>query len=76
MPIYEYICNDCQVVFESLRSMSQADDKIACIACGKGNTRRKPSVCYSESGGKTLAGSASASCGSCSGGNCGNCGGH
>jgi len=76
MPIYEYVCKDCQEVFETLRSMSQADDRIACISCGKENTRRKPSVCYSESGGKALAGSSSASCGSCSSGNCGSCGGH
>lgn len=74
MPIYEYVCKDCNQEFESLCSMSQADDRIACVACGKENSRRKPSVCYSESGGKALVGSSSGSCGSCSGGNCGNCG--
>ncbi|OGN76568.1 MAG: hypothetical protein A2X25_10190 [Chloroflexi bacterium GWB2_49_20] len=74
MPIYEYVCKDCQKEFESLRSMSQADAHIACVACGGDNTRRKPSVCYSESSGKALADSSSSSCGSCSGGNCSGCG--
>ena len=74
MPIYEYICKDCHQEFESLRSMSQADALITCIACGGENTRRKPSVCYAESGGKAVAGSDSASCGGCAGGNCAGCG--
>lgn len=74
MPIYEYVCKDCHKEFESLRSMSQADASIACTACGGENTHRKPSVCYSESGGKALAGSSSAACGSCSGGSCAGCG--
>jgi putative FmdB family regulatory protein len=74
MPIYEYVCKDCQKEFESLRSMSQADALIACTACGSEYTRRKPSVCYAESGGKAVAGSSSSSCGSCQGGNCGGCG--
>jgi putative FmdB family regulatory protein len=74
MPIYEYVCKDCTNEFESLRAMSQADAVIACEACGRENTRRIPSVCYSESGGKALAGSSSPSCGSCPGGNCGGCG--
>jgi putative FmdB family regulatory protein len=74
MPIYEYVCKDCQKEFESLRSMSQADAQIECTACGGENTHRKPSVCNCESGGKALAGSSSASCGSCSGGSCAGCG--
>lgn len=74
MPIYEYVCEDCQKEFELLRSMSQADDRPACAACGSLSTRRKPSVCYAESGGKALAGSNASTCGSCSGGNCSGCG--
>jgi len=73
MPIYEYTCKDCQNEFESLRSMSQADARIICNSCGSDNTRRKPSVCYAESGGKAVAGSAPSTCGSCAGGSCSGC---
>ena len=73
MPIYEYICDDCQQISEALRSMSMADDPINCIICGSVHTHRKPSVCYCESGGKAIAGSSSADCGSCAGGNCAGC---
>jgi len=73
MPIYEYVCKDCQNEFESLRLMSEADARISCTTCGGENTQRKPSVCYCESGGKALAGSAAPGCGSCSSGNCAGC---
>ena len=74
MPIYEYICDDCQVVFEMLRAMSLADDPIDCTACGSEQTRRKPSICFSESGGKAIAGGSSSNCGSCTAGSCAGCG--
>ena len=75
MPIYEYVCSDCDKVFETLRSMSQADKPIACAACGGKHTRRKLSVFYAESGGKAVAGTSEPSCGSCAGGDCAHCGG-
>ena len=40
MPIYEYHCLDCNSTFDRLRSMSKADDPIACIYCKGYNTRR------------------------------------
>ena len=74
MPIYEYVCEDCQSEFETLRSMSQADASMPCEQCGGEHTHRKISVCYCESGGKALAGAGAGSCGSCSGGSCAGCG--
>jgi putative FmdB family regulatory protein len=40
MPIYEYECEKCGGVTESLRSMSQADEPPACESCGHKKTRR------------------------------------
>ncbi len=74
MPIYEYVCSDCERVFETLRSMSQADAPIACAACGGTHTRRKLSVFFAESGGKAVSGMAEHACDSCAGGNCSHCG--
>lgn len=74
MPVYEYACQDCQAKFETLRPMSQADAPIACEQCGGEHTRRSLSVCYCQSGGRPLAGSAAKSCGGCSGGSCAGCG--
>jgi putative FmdB family regulatory protein len=74
MPIYEYVCQDCEQVFETLRSMSQADEPMPCAACGGGHTKRKLSVFFAESGGRSVSGMSEPSCGSCAGGNCAQCG--
>ncbi len=34
MPIYEYVCQDCEKVFETIRPMSQSDAPIPCALCG------------------------------------------
>ncbi len=74
MPIYEYECQDCHQVFETIRPMSQADEPIPCAVCGGKHTRRKLSLFFAESGGKAVAGASAASCSTCSGGNCSHCG--
>ncbi|HBX68366.1 MAG TPA: zinc ribbon domain-containing protein [Chloroflexi bacterium] len=76
MPIYEYLCSDCDTRFEALRSMSKADAPIACQKCDGENTIRKVSAAFAHSGGRVVAGSASSSggCGNCAGGSCGSCG--
>jgi putative FmdB family regulatory protein len=73
MPIYEYICQNCKNEFEILRPMAQADEKLPCGKCG-GDTRRKISVFFAESGGKAVSGMSEPACGSCASGNCANCG--
>ena len=74
MPIYEYECKECEKVFETIRPMSQADEPIPCAVCGAKHTRRKLSLFFAESGGRSVAGMTEQSCsGNCSG-NCGNCG--
>ncbi len=74
MPIYKYICWDCEKVSEVIRPMSQADDPLPCTACGGEHTKRQLSLFYAESGGKAVAGTSAPSCGSCSAGDCSSCG--
>lgn len=40
MPIYEYICKDCNKQFEIIVTSSATRDKIACQHCGSPNTRK------------------------------------
>jgi putative FmdB family regulatory protein len=74
MPIYEYLCQDCDKKFEVIRSMSQADAPLKCQECGGEHVKRKLAVFYAMSGGHSVAGTSdSCDCGSCSGGNCSSC---
>jgi putative FmdB family regulatory protein len=72
MPLYEYLCLDCERRFERLRSAS-ASDGAACD-CGSDHTRRLISLFAAHSkgngGGKSLGGGG---CGSCGGGHCSSC---
>ncbi len=75
MPIYEYVCLDCNKKFESVRPMSQADAPLACQSCGGEHVKRKVAVFYAMSGGHSVS-RTSGGCGcdsSCSGGHCSNC---
>jgi putative FmdB family regulatory protein len=74
MPIYEYRCLDCDRAFDKLRSMSKADDPIACAYCEGFNTRRARVTPFmalsrsSESGrSAALAGTLEGCSGSCAG---------
>ena len=40
MPIYEYRCTACGIVFESIRTVSRADDPINCKTCGAPASRQ------------------------------------
>ncbi len=43
MPIYEYECDKCDHVTEDLRQVAQADEPLACEACGNKKTQRRQS---------------------------------
>jgi len=77
MPIYEYVCPDCDLKFELLRPLSQAGEKASCPKCHHSAERvisRCASFSRSESGEITpLAGSGS-SCSGCSAADCSACG--
>ena len=73
MPIYEYVCQDCNAHFEVIRSMKEADEPIACQECHSiEHIKRMLSVFVATSGGQTITGS-SPSCDGCSGGSCASC---
>lgn len=74
MPIYEYVCQDCQTKFETIRSMKDADAPIACEQCQSAKTTRAISLFSAQSGGKVIAGG-NGGCAGCSSGTCSSCGG-
>jgi putative FmdB family regulatory protein len=73
MPIYEYVCRDCGIRFETLRQMKEADSPIECQECRSVHTERCVTVFNARSGGKAIA-SGGPTCGSCSSGSCASCG--
>ncbi len=75
MPLYEYVCLDCKTRFDVLRSMKDADAPIPCTACQGEHTSRLISLFNAQSGGRVVAGSASAGgCSGCTSGSCVGCG--
>jgi putative FmdB family regulatory protein len=73
MPLYEYLCKDCQQRYEELRSFSTADEPRPCPHCGSLNGVRQLSRVNAISDGKNL--NSGHSCGGCHSGNCTSCGG-
>ncbi len=73
MPIYEYLCKDCGVRFETLRSIKDADTPIPCKSCHGNHTQRTVSVFYAQSGSQIIAGGNSGGCAGCAGGSCSTC---
>ncbi len=62
MPLYEYICKECQEAFELLRGLSERDEECECPHCGaKGRMERQSSLV--SSAGRSLGDGASGSCG-------------
>jgi len=64
MPLYEYICSECENRFDALRSMADADAPIACPRCGSGQTARAISLFCAVGSEGVIAGTGS-SCASC-----------
>ena len=71
MPIYEYVCSDCEQKFELLKPMSQAEEGATCPKCG-GKSKRVLSRFSSCSDGSLDFGGGSA-CSSCSTDSCSTC---
>lgn len=72
MPLYEYICQQCQKRFDALRPMSRADDAIACPYCGSTETWRAISL-FSALGSEGVIAGAGSPCSSCSSSSCAGC---
>jgi putative FmdB family regulatory protein len=72
MPIYEYICEDCDTRFDVIRMIKDADAPISCKECESRHTKRALSLFFAQSGGRVIAGNEK-SCSGCSGGSCSGC---
>ena len=44
MPIYEYYCEKCDSVFESLQPIARSDEPVPCPACGRKSDRIMPTT--------------------------------
>ncbi len=62
MPIYEYVCNDCEARFEKL--VRRFDEQVSCPSCARGSVEKQLSVF-------AVASSAPAPAFSCGSGACG-----
>jgi putative FmdB family regulatory protein len=65
MPLYEYVCEDCERRFERL-SRSREADQAQCPFCGADRTRRLLSVIAGLGGGQRASASGCACGGACS----------
>ncbi len=74
MPIYEYVCADCDVKFELLRRLSQSTEGASCPQCESDAERVLSTfACFSrdESGMSSMIGGNS--CASCGADSCDTC---
>jgi putative FmdB family regulatory protein len=46
MPVYEFVCRDCQKPFETVRPVSEVNTTPACPACGSSRVDRTYSQVY------------------------------
>lgn len=72
MPIYEYICGDCQQRFEHFFRSRQENQEVACTHCGGRNIRRIFST-FGVGGDRGADGSSSETCGTCATKTCSTC---
>ncbi len=74
MPIYEYICSDCQQKFELLKPMSQAGKGATCPNCGGKAGRVLSRFCsHSDESLDFLDSGGGSACSSCSASSCDSC---
>jgi putative FmdB family regulatory protein len=69
MPLYEYLCLDCNSLFDGLRPMTEADDPFECESCGSLNSSRMISVFNAQTSSGSGVGAAAGGCacgGACS----------
>ena len=76
MPIYEYVCSNCELKFELLRRLTEVNEKASCPSCHNSAERifsTFASFSKDESGlTNPIAGSGS-SCATCSATSCDSC---
>ncbi|HEY51055.1 MAG TPA: zinc ribbon domain-containing protein [Dehalococcoidia bacterium] len=77
MPIYEYTCSDCELTFELMRPISEADKEAPCPHCHN-QARRIMSACVAlsrnSSGETSRVSGTGTSCATCGASSCATCG--
>lgn len=74
MPIYEYVCADCDNKFELIRPVSQFSDSAPCPTCQKPSGRiLSRFACFTTDESGMLASLAGDSCSGCSSSDCSSC---
>lgn len=53
MPVYEFVCRDCQKVFEIVRPMAESAATPTCPACGSAHVDRAYSQVYAKTSKKS-----------------------
>jgi putative FmdB family regulatory protein len=53
MPVYEYVCRDCQKPFEVIRPMAESTATPKCPACGSTRVERTYSHVYAQTSKKS-----------------------
>lgn len=77
MPIYEYLCADCDHRFEMIRPISKASMETPCPKCGRPARRlfsRFASFSKNSNGISSPVAGTGSSCASCTASNCADCG--
>jgi putative FmdB family regulatory protein len=59
MPLYEYRCDGCGHVFETLMGFSEKDTDVACPKCGRKKAEKLMSACRMAKGASSSAGASS-----------------
>ena len=74
MPIYEYACPSCEIKFELLRPMSQANEEASCPRCQQSAERVLSNfACFSTDESGLASSIGGNSCASCSATSCDTC---
>lgn len=72
MPLYAFICRDCQTSFEEKRPFARAGDPAACPTCNSANTRKQLGMVALHTGSEPASIPVPlANGGGCCGGSCG-----
>ncbi len=74
MPIYEYVCNNCELRFELLRSLKESGNGASCPSCSNGAERiLSPFMSFSVINGENIPLAGSNPCSSCGATSCDTC---
>lgn len=76
MPVYEYVCSDCDTRFEHIRPVSRSTEPAPCPICERDCERVLSSfACFStDESGVPAAVGGGGGCSACSSASCGSCG--